>query len=90
MHFRKKIEVGRPNRYLRPMYSQWESKQKKKNENLNFTFAVVKMYSNWPKRNTKDILWNIWRVLRSTQRPNVEKNIFDQDSPVGLKHDHGV
>ena len=49
----KKIEVGRQTTVtLRPQYSLWEGQEI---ENLNFIFAVVKMYSNQPKRNTKDI-----------------------------------
>ena len=51
-------------------------------ENQNFIFAVVKMYSNYPKRNTEDIEWKIWRVSATTAKCE-QFTIFDQKQPFG-------
>ena len=83
--------VFRPHRELLypldPLYNLWKMQNIK---NVNFNLAMVKMCSNQPKRNTKDIRMRIGKVLRTLLRTLLRAQsenmvIFRKKQPFGAK-----
>ena len=64
MPFEKKMkQIFRPTVTSDPLYRIWE---RPKFENLNFVFAMVKVYSQLPK---KELLYRYTKIRRDLQTP---------------------